>query len=151
METKVRNVEDNAWTDYCVNHPSMHLAQACLRDVTPYQFWCSTDNYPDFVSRMHIQIRLMGNSGLECGVPSAWHAGTNGSLCLICKQGTENVTHFLLECLFFKENVASVWLNIEAKIMETNPLDGTQIRNFISNLDRDSKVLLLLGGLSAIR
>ena len=31
--------------------------------------------------------------------------------------------------------------------MDTNPLNGTQICNFISNLDRDSKVLLLLGGL----
>ena len=31
--------------------------------------------------------------------------------------------------------------------METNPLDGTQICNFISNRDRDKKVLLLLGGL----
>ena len=35
----------------------------------------------------------------------------------------------------------------EARITETNPLDGTQICNFISNLDGDSKVLLLLGGL----
>ena len=31
---------------------------------------------------------------------------------------------------------------------KTNPLDDTQIRNFMSNLDRDSKVFLLLGGLS---
>ena len=50
---------------------------------------------------MHIQVRLMGNFGLKCGVP--WHAGTNGSLCLICKQGTEDVTHFLLDCPFLKK------------------------------------------------
>ena len=93
---------------------------------------------------MHIQIRLMGN--LNGGVP--WHVDTNGSFCLICKEGTEDVTHFLLDCPFFKENVDSVWLNIKARIAETNPLDGTQICNFISNLDEDSKVLLLLGGLS---
>ena len=54
MKTKVRNVEDNAWADYCVNHPSMHIAQACLKNVTPYQFWCLADNHPDLVSRMHI-------------------------------------------------------------------------------------------------
>ena len=123
----------------------MHIAQACLKNVTPYQFWCLADNYPDLASRIHFQIRLMGNFGLNCGVP--WQVGTNGSLCLICKQGTEDVTHFLLDCPFFKENVNSVWLNIKAIIMETNPLDGTRICNFISNLDRDSKVLLLLGGL----
>ena len=145
VKTKVRNFEDNALVDYCVNHPSMHIAQACLKNVTPYQFLCLADNYPDLVSRMHTQIRLMGNFGLNCGVP--WHVGLIKWLCLICKQGTEDVTHFLLECPFFKENVDSVWLNIKARIMETNLLDGTQICNFISNLDRDSKVLLLLGGL----
>ena len=60
---------------------------------------------------------------------------------------TEDVTHFLLHCPFFKEMVDSVWLNIKARITETEPLDGTQICNFVSNLDGDSKVLLLLGGL----
>ena len=89
---------------------------------------------------MHIQIRLIGNFGLYGGVP--WHVGTNGSLCLICKEGTEDVAHFLLDCPFFKENVDSVWLNIKARITETDLLDGTQICNFISNL-----VLLLLGSL----
>ena len=67
--------------------------------------------------------------------------------CLICKEGTEDVTYFLLDCPLFKESVDSVWLNIKARITETNPFDGTQICNFISNLDGVSKVLLLLGGL----
>ena len=57
----------------------------CLKNVTPCQFWCLADSNPDLVRRMHIQIRLMGNFGLSGGVP--WHGGTNGSLCLICKQG----------------------------------------------------------------
>ena len=48
---------------------------------------------------------------------------------------------------FFEENVDCVWLNIKTKITETNPLNGTQICNFISNLDGVSKVLLLLRGL----
>ena len=64
---------------------------------------------------------------------------------LIYKEGTEDVTHFLLECPSFKEKVDSIWLNIKARITETNPLDGTQICNCIMNLDGDRKVLLLLG------
>ena len=108
VETKVRNIEDNAWADYCVNHPGMHIAQVCLKNVTLYQFWCSADNYPDLASHMHIQIRLMGNFGLNGGVP--WHVCTNGFLCLICKKGTEDVTHFLLDCPFFKENIDSVYM-----------------------------------------
>ena len=116
VKTEVRNFEDNAWADYCVNNPGMHIAQACLKNVTPYQFWCLADNYPDLVSRMHIQIRLTGNFGLNGGVP--WYIGTNGSRCLICEEGTEDVTHFLLDCPFFKENVDSVGLNIKARITE---------------------------------
>ena len=48
MKTKVRNFEDSAWADYCVNYPGMHIAPACLKNVTPYQFWCLADNYPYF-------------------------------------------------------------------------------------------------------
>ena len=131
MKTKVRNFEDNAWADYYVNHPGMHIAQACAKNVTPYQFWWLADNYPDPVSRMHIQIRFMGHFGLN--------GGLNGSLCLICKGGKEDVTHFLLDCPSFKENIDSVWLNIKARITETNPLDGTQICNFISDLEGAAK------------
>ena len=147
-KTKVRNVDENAWTDYCVEL----IIFACIspRHVLKmepiHKFWCLADSYPDLVSRMHIQIRLKGNFGLNCGVP--WHAGANGSLCLICKQGIEDVATFLLDYPFFKENIDSVWVNIKARNTETNPLDSTQICNFISNLERDSKVVLLLGGLS---
>ena len=73
-----------------------------------------------------------------------WHKWI---LCLICKEGTEDVTHFLLDCPFFKENVDCVSLNIKARITETTPLDGTQTCKFISNLDGDIKVLMPLGGL----
>ena len=54
MKTNVRNYEEGPWADYYVNHPSIHIAQACLKNVTPYQFWSLADNYPDLVSRIHI-------------------------------------------------------------------------------------------------
>ena len=127
VKTKVRNFEDDAWADYFANHPGMYIAQARLRNVTPYQLWCLPDNYPELVSRMHIQIRLMGNFGLNGSVP--WHVGTNRSHCLIYRHGTEDVTHFLLDCPFFKENADFVWLNIKTRITETNRLDGPQICN----------------------
>ena len=61
--------------------------------------------------------------------------------------GYRGLTHFLLDCPLFKENVDSVWLNIKARITETNAFYGSQICNFISNLDGDGKLLLLLGGM----
>ena len=36
VKTEVRNFEDNAWADYFVNHPGMHIAPTCLKNVTPY-------------------------------------------------------------------------------------------------------------------
>ena len=63
MKTKVRKVDENAWADYCVNHLNMHIVIACLKNVTPYHFWRLADHYiyPDLVSRIHIQIRLVDN------------------------------------------------------------------------------------------
>ena len=135
----MKNFEDYAWADYCVNHPSMRIPQACLNNVTPYQFWCFADNYPDLVGRMHIPMTLMGNFGLNCGVP--WLAGTNGSLCLICKQGIEDVTS-LKKTLIPYGSTSKTKPELRR---QTRLLDGTQICNFISNLDRDNKVCCCLG------
>ena len=34
MKTKARNFEDNAWADYCINHPtSMLIVQSCFKVV----------------------------------------------------------------------------------------------------------------------
>ena len=74
----------------------MHVAQECLANVSPEQFWSIADNYPDLVKCLHVQIRLAGNFGLNGGVP--WLLNTDGALCFICKENVENVNHFLLEC-----------------------------------------------------
>ena len=44
VKTKVRNYEDNAWANYCVDHPGMHIAQACLKNVISCQFWVILDS-----------------------------------------------------------------------------------------------------------
>ena len=89
---------------------------------------------------MHIQIRLMGNFGLNEGVP--WHVGTNRSLCLFCKEC--NSFSACMIVLSLKKTL----ILYGTRITETNPLDGSQIFNFIGNLDGVRKVLLLLGALS---
>ena len=55
---------------------------------------------------------------------------------------------FFLDCPQFKENFDSVWRNLQLKITRSNPTDGTQIANFIKNLNCQNKVMLLVGGLS---
>ena len=74
MKTKVKNFEENAWADYRVNHPSIHMAQVCLKNVTSFQCWCLADNYPDLVSRMHIldQAYKLHWTQLRCTL-ERWH------------------------------------------------------------------------------
>ena len=122
----------------------MHVAQACLLNTPPRQFWSLADDYSDLVSRLHIQVKIMGNFRFNGGVP--WLSRTQGALCFICKENVENVSHFLHDCTEFIQNFDSIWLNLKQKVISANPIDGSQIFDFISHLDRQQKTLLLLGG-----
>ena len=62
----------------------MRVAQACLANISPYHFWPIADCYPDLVSRLHVQIRVKGNFGLNGGVP--WLTNTDGELCLFLQK-----------------------------------------------------------------
>ena len=144
MKTKILEKEADDWFRFCSDHPSMRVAQTCLENISPYQFWSIADRYPDLVSRLHVQIRLMGNFGLNGGVP--WLTNTDGELCLFCKNSVEDVSHFLSDCSSFRDNFESLWSNLSQKLIACNPSDGTQISHFISSLDRQQKIILLLGG-----
>ena len=92
------------------------------------------DEYPDLVTRLHTQARLMSNFGINADVPCL--TGTEGALCFICKKDIENTDHFLLDCPQFKDNFDSIWRNLDLKIMRSNPSGGIQIANFIKGLNR---------------
>ena len=98
------------------------------------------------VTRLHTQARLIGSFGLNGSVP--WLKDTEGALYFICKEDVKTTYHFCLDCPQFKENFDSVWRNLQLKITRSNPTDGIQIANFIKNLNRQNKVMLLVGGLS---
>ena len=57
------------------------------------------------------------------------------------------MTHFLLDCSYFKQKFLSLWRNLKLKITVPNQADGVNICQFIDNLDRHHKVFLLLEGL----
>ena len=102
VKTKIREKENDEWLSFCQVHPGMHVAQACLLNTPPRQFWSLADDYPDLVSRLHIQVRIMGNVGCNGGLPRLSH--TQGALCFICKENVENVSHFLHDCTEFRQN-----------------------------------------------
>ena len=123
----------------------MRVAQACLENISPDQFWSIADLYPDLVRHFHVQIRLMENFGINGSVP--WLTNTDGKLCLLCKESTEDLSHFLSGCPNFRDNRESLWSNLSQKVIACNSSDGTQMSHFFSSLDREQKILLLLGSL----
>ena len=142
---KIQVFEGDAWSQFCNSYPDMHVAQSSFGNMSIQQFWSIADEYPDLVTRLHTQTRLMGNFDLNASVP--WLKDTEGALCFICKEDIENTDHFLLDCPQFKENFDSIWRNLDLKIMRSNPTDGIQIANFIKELNCQHKIMLLVGGL----
>ena len=111
--------------DFCLKHPNLKQAYDCLNNVPPYRFWSLANHYPNLVSRLHVQVRIMGNFGLNGGIPRL--TDTEGANCFVCKQSVETVNHSHLECPGFKENLDSLWDKLKIKARNLNPTDGDQL------------------------
>ena len=150
VRRKVCENQNEVWSDFCLKHPDLKQAYDRLNNVPPYHFWSLADHYPDLVSWLHVQVRIMGNLGANGGIlriTNPWFTNTEDAICFVCKQGVETVNHFLLECPLFKENLDSLWDKLKTKARHLNPVDGDQIVDFITSLHQHNKMLLLLGGL----
>ena len=110
------------------------LLTPVLKTCLLFASWSLANQFPDLVSRLHIQVMLMSNFGLNGCIP--WLQNTDGSICLICKEEIESVTHFLLDCSYFRNNFDSIWSKLNLKIVQSNQTDGVYIFNFITNLDQ---------------
>ena len=144
MRDKIFDFERHAWDSFYESHPDMRVAHSCLENVPPFCLWSLADQTSDLVSRLHIQVKLLSKFGLNGCIP--WLQNTDGANCFICKEEIESVTHFLLDCSYFRNNFDSLWDKLKLKIAQSSQTNGVYICNFIANLDRNNKVLLLLGG-----
>ena len=118
---KVCDFEGHAWDSFCESHPNMRVVQSCLENLPPFRFWSPANQSPDLVSRMHIQVRLMGNFGLNGSLP--WLQNTDGAICFICKEDIESVTHFFLHYSYFRNNFESLRDKLKIKIARSNSID----------------------------
>ena len=119
VREKICDFEGRAWDSFCESHPNMRIVQSCLENVSPFRFWSLANQFPDLVTRMHVQVRLMGNFGLKGSLP--WLQNTDGAICFSCKEDIESVTHFFLDCSYFRNNFESLWNNLKIKIARSNP------------------------------
>ena len=89
---KMRELEVNAWDTFITDRPDLYVAQACLEKTSPRKFWSISEQFPDLVCCLHTHVRLMGSLGLNGGIP--WLKNTEDTLCFICKQENETLSHF---------------------------------------------------------
>ena len=75
------------------HHPDIHIIQTCFENISPPVFWSLADEYPDLVTCLHAQARLMGSFGLNGS--AQWLKDTEGALRFICKEDVKNTYHFL--------------------------------------------------------
>ena len=83
----------------------MQIAGSCPANVT-FHFWSVADHFPDLLVDYIFKLDLFGLSG---GIP--WLHNSDGAFCFVCKQDGESVTHFLLDCSYFKQKFLSIWRN----------------------------------------
>ena len=143
MYRKIREFEVNAWDTFITDHPNLYIAHDCLVNTPPCKFWSISEQFPDLVCCLHTHVRLMGSLGLIGGIP--WLRNTEGTLCSICKQENETLSHFVFVCTSFRRHFDSLWANLVSKINNSNPTDGAPMSHFIMNLNQHHKTLLLLG------
>ena len=119
VRDKIFDFERRAWDSFCESHPNMRVVQSCLENVSPFRFWSLADQFPDLVSRLHVQVRLNGNLCLNGSLP--WLQNTDGAICFICKEDIESVTHFFRDCSYFRNNFESLWDKLKIKIARSTP------------------------------
>ena len=56
VKSKINKYEENAWNEYALSHPNLHIARACLENVPLRMFWAIADIYPDMVARRHVRL-----------------------------------------------------------------------------------------------
>ena len=118
VRDKIFDFERHAWDSFCKSHLYMRVAHSCLENVPPFCFWSLANQFPDLVSRLHIQVKLRSNFGLNGCIP--WLQNTDGAIFFICKEEIESVTHFLLDCSYFRNNFDSLWNKLKLKIAQSN-------------------------------
>ena len=129
MRDKIFDFERHAWDSFCESHPDMRVAHSCLENVPSFCFWSLANWFPDLISRLHIQVGLMSNFGLNGCIP--WLQNTDGAICFICKKEIESVTHFSLDCSYFRNNFDSLCNKL--KLILLSPTKETEFVFAISS------------------
>ena len=88
---------------------------------------------------------MTGWLGLNGGIP--WLLNTDGALCFVCESDIDTLDYFLFNCPAFRHNFEMLWSSLNHKIKNCYAAHADNIIRSTLNLDKDSKAMLLPGGL----
>ena len=114
----IQNKENVYWTEFAISHESV----SAFAEVTFETFWSITSEYPDLFPKRNLQLRLMGNLGLQSGVP--WLRIESEDKCLLCHTEKENMIHFVLRCPYFFNDWKSFWYRLRQVVLASRSSDG---------------------------
>ena len=77
----IQNKENEDWTDFAISHESITKNVPAVAEITFETFWLITSEYPDLVPKRNLQLQLMGNLGLQSGIP--WLRVKSEDKCLL--------------------------------------------------------------------
>ena len=125
--------------------PNVKLVLSAFTSMNSNYYWSLTSEMPDLVPKRHNQLRVMVNSGLQCGVP--WLRNSCKSICPICKSEEEDDYHFLLRCKAMRPEFDLFWSKLFSLIETKATFEADVIINYLRSLNDHNKALLVTGGL----
>ena len=118
----IQSKENVYWTEFAISHESVSKNASAFAEVTFETFCSITSQYPDLVSKRNLQFQLMGNLGLQSGVP--WLRIKSDDKFLLCSIEKENMIHFALRCPYFFNDWKSFWYILRQIVMASSDGDA---------------------------
>ena len=132
----IQSKENVYWTEFAISHESVSKNVSAFAEVTFETFWSITSEYPDLVPKRNLQLRLMGNLGLQSGIP--WLRIKSEDKCLLCSIEKEDMIHLALRCPYFFNDWKSFWYRLRHVALASSDGDAQTFLLFVKNLDNDT-------------
>ena len=122
VKSRIATHENNAWTEYASMHQDIEILNKTFSCMANNEFWEIVDRVPDLAFKRILQIRLMGNLGLQYGAP--WLRKSGSSMCFLCKDSNvEDISHFLFACHKIEDKWATFWYILKEKVSNSDYLE----------------------------
>ena len=68
IKKRIKSKENGYWTDFAISDESISKNVSVFADIVFETFWSITSEDADMVPKRNLQLRLLGNLGLQLGI-----------------------------------------------------------------------------------